>query len=108
MCCVLSAQELNPDPYRPLSEELSDLPALAEWNSIAARITSLYAVEWMVVCNFDLPKDEKLALVQKTIDDGKWNGIPYFQSITAAYMANKPHETEMLSRMDVLWDEIYN
>ena len=53
-------------------------------------------------------KDEKLALVQKTIDDGKWNGIPYFQSITAAYMANKPHETEMLSRMDVLWDEIYN
>ena len=107
-CCVLSAQELNPDPYRPLSEVLSDLPALAEWNSIAAKITSLYAVEWMVVCNFDLPKDEKLALVQKTIDDGKWNGIPYFQSITAAYMANKPHETEMLSRMDVLWDEIYN
>jgi len=107
-CTVLSAQGLTPDGYRPLAEELSDLPALAEWNSLAGKITSIYAVEWMVVCNFDLPKEEKLALVQKTIDDGKWEGIPYFQSITANYMKNKPLEEDMLARMAAVWDEIYS
>lgn len=106
--CILSSQGLTPEPYRALAEELSDLPLLAEWNSLAGKITSIYAVEWMVVCNFDLPKDEKLALVQKTIDDGKWNGIPYFQHITANYMKNKPHEEDMLARMDKIWGEIYN
>ncbi len=106
--CILSAQGLIPDAYKPLSEELSDLPPLAEWNSLAGKVTSIYAVEWMVVRNFDLPKDEKLALVQKTIDDGAWEGIPYFQSITASYMKNKPHEEDMLDRMAALWDEIYH
>ncbi len=105
--CVLSAQGLTLDPYKPLAEELSDLPLLAEWNSLAGKVTSIYAVEWMVVCNFGLPKEEKLALVQKTIDDGKWDGIPYFQSITANYMKNKPLEEEMLARMDAIWCEIY-
>lgn len=106
-CCVLSSQGLPPGAYKPLAEDLSDLPLLSEWNSLAGKVTSLYAVEWMVVCNFGLPKDEKLALVQKTIDDGKWEGIPYFQTITANYMKNKPSEEDMLARMDAIWGEIY-
>jgi len=106
--CILSSQGLTPEPYKVLSEELSDLPLLAEWNSIAGKVTSIYAVEWMVVRNFDLPDDEKLTLVQKSIDDGKWEGIPYFQSITTNYMKNKPLEGDMLARMDAIWSEIYN
>ncbi len=105
--CILSSQGLTPEPYKVLSEELSDLPALAEWNSLAGKITSMYAVEWMVVCNFELPRCEKLELVQKTIDDGKWDGIPYFQAITANYMMYKPLEEDMLARMDKIWGEIY-
>lgn len=104
---ALSAQGLTPDEYRPLTEVLSDMPALAEWNTLAAKVTSIYAVEWMVVCNFGLPTGEKLALVQKTIDEGKWDGVPYFQNITAAYMENKPKEPEMLARMNALWAELY-
>ncbi len=107
-CCVLSSQGLTPGAYKPLAEDLSDPPLLSEWNSLAGKVTSLYAVEWMVVCNFGLPKEEKLALVQKTIDDGKWEGIPYFQTITANYMKNKPSEEDMLARMDAIWGEIYN
>ena len=106
-CTVLSAQGLTPDDYRPLVEELSDLPPLAEWNALAAKVTSIYAVEWMVVRNFELPNDEKLALVQRTIDENKWDGVPYFQNITAAYMKNKPSEGDMLARMDALWHDMY-
>ena len=104
--CVLGSQGLDIDPYQPMEELKAAEPLLAEWNILSGKIAGLYAVEWMVVRNFALPTEEKLALVQSYIDDGRYNDNPYFRNITKLFMENKPREAEMLTRLDALREEM--
>lgn len=105
--CFLGSQGLAIDPYMPIEELKAAEPLLGEWNVLSGKIAGLYAVEWMVVKNFTLPTEEKLALVQSYIDDGRYKDIPYFQNITNLFMEYKPREAEVLARIDQIRDELY-
>ena len=105
--CVLGSQGLTIDPYTPIEELKAAEPLLGEWNTLSGKIAGLYAVEWMVIRNFALPTEEKLALVQSYIDEDRYSGVPYFQNITRMFMENKPREAEILARIDEIRNELY-
>ncbi|MBQ8641663.1 MAG: hypothetical protein IJ480_05540 [Clostridia bacterium] len=105
--CFLGSQGLEIDPYQPIEELKAAEPLLGEWNDLAGKVAGLYAVEWMVIRNFALPTEEKLALVQSYIDDGRYSEQLYFRNITGMFMENKPHEAEILNRMREIREELY-
>lgn len=105
--CVLGSQGLEIDPYQPIEELMAAEPLLGEWNALSGTIARLYAVEWMVIRNYELPTEEKLALVQSYIDDGRYNDMPYFLNISNQFMENKPREAEILSRIRQIQEELY-
>lgn len=105
--CLLGSQGLTIDPYTPLEALKEAEPLLGEWSTLTGKISGLYAVEWMVIRNFAMPAEEKLALVQSYIDDGRYSEQPYFRNITNQFMEYKPRETEVLNRIDEIREELY-
>lgn len=105
--CVLGSQGLEIDPYMSVEVLKAYDPMLREWSTLTGTIAGLYAVEWMVIRNYELPTEEKLALVQSYIDDGRYKDVPYFLNISNQYLENKPHETEILARIRQIQEELY-
>lgn len=105
--CVLGSQELSADPYLSIEELKAAEPLLGEWQMLAGKVAGLYAVEWMVIRNFSLPTEEKLALVQSYIDEDKYSDQPYFQNITKLFMEYKPREAEVLHRIEEIQETLY-
>ena len=57
----------------------------------------LYTVEWLIVQSFTLPTEEKLAVVQKTLDENQWKNNPYFLDIATVYMREKETSRRLCS-----------
>jgi hypothetical protein len=106
--CLLAAQGL---PVRPLS--MGEAPEvisheLDEWRSLVAKLRIIYANEWMIVRNFTLPINEKIALVRDYVANEKWGNFLYFKSISKDYLIDKPHEAEIVKRIDEIMENLYN
>lgn len=97
--CFLTAQGLPVREFVAGEPPAAISPSLDEWRSLVGKLGDIYAVEWMVVRNFTLPDDEKIALVSGLVAQNKWRGIPYFERITTGYLENKPHEAEICARL---------
>lgn len=106
--CLLAAQGL---PVRPLimgepPEAIS--PELDEWRTLVAKLRVIYAVEWMIVKNFGLPTNEKLAFVEDYVANEKWGDFMYFKTVSQAYLRDKPNESEITARIYEIMENLYN
>ena len=94
--CLLTAQGLPVrefvlgQPPEPISSELDG------WRSAVAKIRTIYAVEWMIVKNYSMPDNDKLALVRDYVENEKWGDFTYFEGISKAYLVDKPNERQLV------------
>ncbi len=108
--CFLTAQGL---PVRSwiANEEPEPIPAMFdEWRQNTDYLRGIYAVEWMVVRNYSLSYDEKIAAVERyrTEQAATSQGIPpYFDYITKMYLDHKPHEAELVEMVQHFMDNLY-
>lgn len=84
-------------------ETETPLPAyLTAWRAAVARLRLIYGAEHMVVRNYDLPIEEKLALIQEKVDKKAW-GDPVFEPFIRAYLAEKPFQDALYAEIDALY-----
>ena len=105
--CILKAQGLDTPPFYTMDELAAVDPLLGEWSALSATIGVLYTVELLVVEDFTLPTEEKLALVKKTLDENKWENNAYFKEISNSYMKDKPGEGSILERIECIAKVLY-
>ncbi len=108
--CFLSAQGLPVRPWIPNDEPAQISPVFDAWRADVVVIRSLYAVEWMVVRNYGLPYDEKIAAVNRYREETAATpaGIPpYFDTITRTYLENKAKEAELVASIQNFMDNLY-
>ncbi len=108
--CFLTAQGL---PVRPwvANDEPEPIPAMFdEWRQNTDKLRGIYAVEWMVVRNYALALEDKIAAVEKYRAErlASPEGIaPYFDTITRMYLENKPREAELVDKVQAFMDNLY-
>lgn len=91
----LLEQGLTPDAFAPI-EEVTEKAGLTRWAENVARLRNLYASEWMIVKNYTLPLEEKLAFVRDYVAREGWNGFEYFHTLALEYLDWKPRQAELV------------
>ena len=68
----------------------------------------IFAVETMIVRDYGLPTDEKLKLVENYLSEKKYNDFLFFKTISEQYLENKPHEAEIVAKINEIMDNLYD
>ncbi len=97
--CMLEHQGLDLGEMMPIPESFK---ALRE-NSMIVR--NILGVELMVIRNYTLPLEEKMAYIKAYVDEKKAS-TPYFDAISKSYLVNKPDEKKYMLLTEKLTDEL--
>ena len=83
-----------------LSADIADFAEteFPEHHDVVSKIRRLYAVEWMVIRNFDLPAEEKLSFIRAYLDEKRYPR-EYFESIARDYISYAPQWDSLISEM---------
>ena len=96
--CFLASQGLQIDEEAPIPEYLS------QWREAVRRLRLIYGAEHMVVKDYDLPVEEKLAKVQDILDNRKWTN-PAFEPYIRGFVAEKKNQKMLYGLVDRLYEE---
>lgn len=95
--CFLAAQGLQIDEEAPI-------PAYMDaWRETVRRLRLIYGAEHMVVKNYGLPVEEKLALVQKALDE-KTIANPAIEVCAHGYLVEKKNQDVLYPLIDQLFE----
>ena len=97
--CMLEHQGLDIGEEKPIPESFSELRACS------MIVRDILGVELMVIRNYTLPLEEKMAYVQKYVDENR-APTPYFKRITENYLKYKSEQNLYVSRTEKLTDEL--
>lgn len=106
--CFLAAQGLPVRKYSPGELPEPIIPELNEWREIVGKIRDIFAVESMIVKDYDLSLDEKLKFIENYLTEQKYKDFLYFKTISERYLVNKPYETEIQMKIDEIMNNLYN
>lgn len=97
--CFLAAQGLQIDEEAPI-------PAYMDaWRAAVRRLRIIYGAEHMVVKNYTLPVEEKLALVRQKLEE-KSIANPAVEVCAQGYLEQKPAQAELYALVDRLYEEL--
>ena len=96
--CFLASQGLQIDEEAPIPAYMNG------WREAVRRLRSIYGAEHMVVKNYDLPTEEKLAMVQKIIDERSITN-PAVEVYAHWYLEEKPNQAMLYPLIDQLYEE---
>ncbi len=96
--CFLAAQGLQIDGEAPIPAYLD------EWRDAVRRLRCIYGAEHMIVKDYTLPTEEKLAKVQKILDEGSWTN-PAFEHFIRGFVAEKKNQQMLYGLIDRLYEE---
>ena len=96
--CFLASQGLQIDEEAPI-------PAYMDaWRDAVTRLRRIYGAEHMIVKDYNLPTEEKLAKVQDILDNHKWTN-PAFEPYIHGFLAEKPNQSQLYPLIDKLYEE---
>lgn len=95
--CFLASQGLQIDEEAPIPAYMDD------WRAAVHRLRTIYGAEHMIVKDYHLPVEEKLARVQDILDNRKWTN-PAFEPFIRGYLAEKPNQSILYSLVDQLYE----
>ena len=97
--CFLAALCLQIDEEAPI-------PAYMDaWRAAVRRLRIIYGAEHMVVKNYTLPVEEKLALVRQKLEE-KSIANPAVEVCAQGYLEQKPAQAELYALVDRLYEEL--
>ena len=106
--CFLRAQGLEVPEFVLGKQPEPISPELDVWRKNVARLREIFAIEWMVIQNYELSYEEKMAFMKDYVDNERWSGsgaAEYFKSVSPRYLENKPHEKEIIDTINRSMDE---
>ena len=83
------------------------IPELDEWRTLVEKQRRIFAVESMIVKNYDLPLGEKLKFIEDYLTEKRYNDFMYFKTISESYLENKPQESEIAARINEIMENLY-
>lgn len=96
--CFLASQGLQIDEEAPIPEYLS------QWREAVHRLRLIYGAEHMIVKDYQLPVEEKLAKVQKILDAQSWTN-PDHEPYIRGFVAEKENQQMLYGLIDRLYEE---
>lgn len=105
--CFLAAQGLPIRKYFPGEAPEPIIPELDEWRTLVEKQRRIFAVESMIVRNYDLPLGEKLKFIEDYLTEKRYNDFMYFKTISESYLENKPQESEIAARINEIMENLY-
>jgi len=96
--CFLASQGLKIDEEAPIPE------CFDAWRTAVRRLRLIYGAEQMIVRDYGLPEEEKLAKVQDILDNHKWKNPAQEPSIRG-FLADKRNQSALYSLIDRLYEE---
>jgi len=105
--CFLLAQGLpiTPAPIGFTPEPIS--PEMDEWRTYVSKVRRIYANEWMTIHSYSSTFEEKMAIVYDYVEKKKWGTFLYFETIIKEYIEDKPHEAELVAKINGIMDRFY-
>lgn len=73
-------------------------PEWEAWHTAVSCRRTIYSTEWNVIRSFAQPTEEKMAFVQRYLDEKQY-ATDYFHNIAVHYLKHKPHEAEELAAL---------
>lgn len=95
--CFLASQGLQIDEEAPIPAYMNG------WREAVRRLRIIYGAEHMVVKNYTLPVEEKLALVRKALEE-KSIANPAVEVCAHGYLEQKPAQAELYALVDRLYE----
>ena len=105
--CFLAAQGLPVRKYYPGDQPELMIPELDEWRTLVAKQREIFAVESMIVRETEKPTEEKLQFVENYLAEKRYNDFMYFKTISERYLENKPHESEIVAKINDIMENLY-
>jgi len=96
--CFLAAQGLQIDEEAPIPAYMD------QWRAAVRRLRYIYGAEHMIIKNYGLPVEEKLALVRKKLEE-KAITNPVIEVYAHEYLIQKPVQAELYPLIDRLYEE---
>lgn len=96
--CFLASQGLQIDEEAPIPEYFT------QWRDAVSRLRRIYGGEHMIVKDYNLPVEEKLAKVQDILDNHKWTN-PAFEPFIRGFLAEKRNQSILYPLIDRLYEE---
>lgn len=96
--CFLASQGLQIDEEAPIPGYLS------HWREAVRRLRTIYGGEYMIVKDYDLAEEEKLAKVQDILDDHKWTN-PALEPYIRGFLEEKKNQKMLYGLVDRLYEE---
>ncbi len=98
--CFLAHQGLTLGEKEPIPAYLD------EWREKTGILRGLYAAEWMLVKNYGLPDDEKIAYMKTYLDKELYvgNHTELFRNYALMYLEHKPKQAELVKRIDEIME----
>lgn len=96
--CFLASQGLQIDEEAPIPEYFD------RWRDAVSRLRRIYGAEYMVVKDYNLPEEEKLAKVQQILDTRSWTN-PAFEPYVYGFLAEKRNQKELYVRINDLYEK---
>lgn len=97
--CFLASQGLQIDEEAPIPAYLD------QWRAVVRRLRVIYGAEHMIVKNYTLPTEEKVAMLQKKIDENDWCGNPVFEEYIRGFVREKGNQNKLYAEIDRIYEE---
>lgn len=105
--CILQNQGLEIGEFRPFPEYLE------KWRNFVLLYRDIYATEHMMIKNDELTTEQKVAMMQRYVDnkeyyvEGRRESLNDFnERLSKGYVQNKPRQAEMFKAIDLLYDNL--
>ena len=95
--CFLASQGVQIDEEAPIPAYMD------EWRAAVRRLRIIYGAEHMIVKDYNLPVEEKLALVRRKLENNEIKN-PAILEYGQWYLDYKPEQEKLYPLVDVLYD----
>ena len=78
----------------------SDIPSyFGEWNDFVIRLRLIFGAEHMIVHNYAMPLEEKMAMMEDRVKNKNW-GQPVFERFIRGFVAEKRNQESLYRKID--------
>lgn len=93
----LAYQGLTIDEEAPIPEHF------VKWHETVRKLRLVFGTEHMLVRNYSLPTEEKIAKMEKMIAEGKWS-IPVLENFARGFVAEKRNQEALFTAIDEIYE----
>ena len=100
--CFLAFQGLEIEKEQPLPDYFN------RWIDEVQKMRLIYGTEQMVIHNYYMPLEEKIAMIEKKVKTENW-GIPAFERFIRGFYAEGSNKTNLYNSIDQIYEsDIFN